>query len=163
RVHLGISTGGHYVSEDGGATFAAANTGVGAAWAPVNYPEFGQCVHKIAGHPDAPGRFYMQNHGADPKLPDIGVLRSDDHGSPWSSVPRRKSASTWARDLRPRQGDEPGRRPRRVGREGERRSLGRRDPAKCRRRPNLRGPIEPSTDFRRGTLGVEEGARQDRR
>ena len=30
RVHLGISTGGHYLSEDGGETFAAANQGVGA-------------------------------------------------------------------------------------------------------------------------------------
>ena len=27
RVHLGISTGGHYLSEDGGQTFKAANTG----------------------------------------------------------------------------------------------------------------------------------------
>src|SRR5256885_4326978 len=27
------------------------------------YPEFGQCVHKIARHDDAPGRLYMQNHG----------------------------------------------------------------------------------------------------
>ena len=25
RMHLGISTGGHYVSEDGGATFTASN------------------------------------------------------------------------------------------------------------------------------------------
>ena len=30
RVHIGISTGGHYLSEDGGATFTAANKGIGA-------------------------------------------------------------------------------------------------------------------------------------
>ena len=59
RVHLGISTGGHYLSEDGGSTFTAANTGVGAGFAPDPYPEFGQCVHKIAAHKDAPGRLYM--------------------------------------------------------------------------------------------------------
>ncbi len=93
RVHLGISTGGHYLSEDGGQTFRASNQGVGAGFAPDPYPEFGQCVHKIARHDDAPGRLYMQNHGgwADwtgpggPR-PDIGVLRSDDHGHSWRSI-----------------------------------------------------------------------------
>ncbi|MCG8587074.1 MAG: hypothetical protein MI757_20400, partial [Pirellulales bacterium] len=63
RVHLGISTGGHYLSEDGGNTFTASNNGVGAGFTPDPYPEFGQCVHKMAIHPDAPGRMYMQNHG----------------------------------------------------------------------------------------------------
>jgi hypothetical protein len=93
RVHLGISTGGHYLSDDGGETFRASNNGVGAGFMPDPYPEFGQCVHKIAGHKDAPGRLYMQNHGgwADwtgpggPR-PDIGVLRSDDHGQTWRSI-----------------------------------------------------------------------------
>src|SRR6202030_1430572 len=73
RVHLGISTGGHYLSEDGGETFKASNQGVGAGF--------------------APGRLYMQNHGgwADwtgpggPR-PDIGVLRSDDYGHSWRSI-----------------------------------------------------------------------------
>lgn len=86
EMHLGISTGGHYASDDAGATFSASNTGVGAAWAPVHYPEFGQCVHKIAAAKGAPGRLYMQNHGGDPNLPDIGVMRSDDHGKTWRSI-----------------------------------------------------------------------------
>ena len=86
RVHLGISTGGHYVSEDGGATFTASNQGVGAGFVPDPFPEFGQCVHKIARHKDAPGRLYMQNHGGWPDRPGIGVLRSDDHGRTWSSI-----------------------------------------------------------------------------
>ena len=93
RVHLGISTGGHYLSEDGGATFAASNSGIGAGFNPDPYPEFGQCVHKIVAPRDAPGRLYLQNHGgwADwdgpggPR-PDIGVLRSDDHGRTWRSI-----------------------------------------------------------------------------
>ena len=93
RVHLGISTGGHYLSEDGGRTFAPSNTGVGAGFQPDPYPEFGQCVHKIVGHEDAPGRLYMQNHGGwagwsgpgGPR-PDIGVLRSDDYGHSWRSI-----------------------------------------------------------------------------
>src|SRR5262245_47883764 len=93
RVHLGISTGGHYLSEDGGETFSASNKGVGAGFSPDPFPEFGQCVHKIAGHKDAPGRLYMQNHGGwgewdgpGGRRPDIGVLRSDDHGRTWRSI-----------------------------------------------------------------------------
>jgi photosystem II stability/assembly factor-like uncharacterized protein len=93
RMHLGISTGGHYLSEDGGQTFRASNQGVGAGFVPDPYPEFGQCVHKIASHPDAPGRLYMQNHGGwgewdgpgGPR-PGIGVLRSDDYGRSWKSI-----------------------------------------------------------------------------
>ncbi|MDA7980467.1 MAG: glycoside hydrolase [Pirellulales bacterium] len=86
RVHLGISTGGHYLSEDGGETFKASNTGVGAGFFPDPNPEFGQCVHKIARHPDAPGRLYMQNHGGWEERPGIGVLRSDDYGHSWYSI-----------------------------------------------------------------------------
>jgi photosystem II stability/assembly factor-like uncharacterized protein len=93
RIHLGISTGGHYLSEDGGQSFTASNRGVGAGFLPDPYPEFGQCVHKIAAHPAAPGRLYMQNHGGWAKWdgpggprPDIGVLRSDDHGRTWLSI-----------------------------------------------------------------------------
>jgi photosystem II stability/assembly factor-like uncharacterized protein len=93
RLHVGISTGGHYLSEDSGQTFVAANTGVGAGFQPNPYPEFGQCVHKIVGHKDAPGRLYMQNHGGwaewdgpGGRLPDIGVLRSDDDGRTWRSI-----------------------------------------------------------------------------
>ena len=93
RLHLGISAGGHYLSEDGGQTFSACNQGVGAGFNPDPYPEFGQCVHKMAWHKDAPGRLYMQNHGGwaqwdgpgGPR-PDIGVLRSDDHGKTWRSI-----------------------------------------------------------------------------
>ena len=95
RVHIGISTGGHYLSEDGGKTYAASNTGVGAGFQPDPYPEFGQCVHKMARHEKAPGRLYMQNHGGwagwtgpgGPR-PDIGVLRSDDYGKTWRSIAR---------------------------------------------------------------------------
>ncbi len=93
RVHLGISTGGHYLSEDGGTTFKPSNKGVGAGFTPDPYPEYGQCVHKIVGHKDAPGRLYMQNHGGwgewdgpGGRRPDIGVLRSDDHGKTWRSI-----------------------------------------------------------------------------
>src|SRR5205823_4872762 len=65
---------------------ALANIGVGAGFLPDPFIEFGQCVHKIARHPDAPGRLYMQNHGGFPEHPGVGVLRSDDHGHTWRSI-----------------------------------------------------------------------------
>src|SRR4029079_682271 len=34
RLHVGISTGGHYLSEDGGKSFEASNKGVGAGFVP---------------------------------------------------------------------------------------------------------------------------------
>ncbi|MCR9292168.1 MAG: exo-alpha-sialidase [bacterium] len=93
RMHVAISAGGHYISDDNGQHFQAANDGVGAGFVPDPYPEFGQCVHKIACHPDTPHRLYMQNHGGwaewhgpgGPR-PNIGVLRSDDYGQTWTSI-----------------------------------------------------------------------------
>ena len=43
-----------------------------------SYPEFGQCVHKVARHPANPDRLYLQNHG--------GVYRSDDGGDTWQDI-----------------------------------------------------------------------------
>ena len=93
RIHLGISTGGHYVSNDKGKKFNAQNDGIGVGFMPEAYPEFGQCVHKIASPHQNPDRMYMQNHGGfgdwhgpgGPR-PGIGVLRSDDGGQSWYSI-----------------------------------------------------------------------------
>jgi hypothetical protein len=75
-----ISSGGVYATTDGGATWVPHNTGVQAEFLPEGsqYPEFGQCVHKIARHPSRPDRMFMQNHG--------GVYRSDDGGATWDSI-----------------------------------------------------------------------------
>src|SRR5256712_12698482 len=62
RVHLGISTGGHYLSEDGGKTFRASNKGIGAGFTPHPFPEFGQFVPTIAAPPDAPRRLHIPDH-----------------------------------------------------------------------------------------------------
>ena len=75
KMHLGISTGGHYLSDDGGKSFNASNKGIGVGFSPDPFPEFGQCVHKIARHPDAPNRLYMQNHGGFAERPGIGACR----------------------------------------------------------------------------------------
>jgi hypothetical protein len=42
------------------------------------YPEYGQCVHKVTMHPSRPGRLFLQHH--------FGVYRSDDFGSSWQDI-----------------------------------------------------------------------------
>lgn len=75
---VAMSTGGVYRSTDAGATWNPANRGIGAPFLPGDEPEFGQCVHKVARHPDRPNQLFAQNHG--------GVYRSDDAGERWVSI-----------------------------------------------------------------------------
>lgn len=79
-VTVAISTGGVYQTRDGGRTWEPRNQGIRADFLPEGqqYPEFGQCVHKIARDPVVPERLYLQNHG--------GVYRSDDEGGSWRSI-----------------------------------------------------------------------------
>ncbi|CAL9619499.1 hypothetical protein SUDANB95_05780 [Actinosynnema sp. ALI-1.44] len=78
RLTVAMSTGGVYRTSDGGSTWTASNKGVQAYFLPDPYPEFGQCVHKIARHPSTPDRLYLQNHR--------GVYRSSDGGATWDSI-----------------------------------------------------------------------------
>lgn len=78
RVTVAMSTGGVYLTEDGGVTWRASNSGIKAYFLPDQFPEYGQCVHRIAQHPDHPERFFAQNHH--------GVYRSDDGAATWQSI-----------------------------------------------------------------------------
>ncbi len=80
RMLVAMSTGGVYRSEDSRESWAPANKGIKAEFMPEGqqYPEFGQCVHKVARHPRDPERLFAQNHG--------GVYRSDDGGDSWVSI-----------------------------------------------------------------------------
>ena len=75
---VAMSTGGVYQTTDGGDSWRPANVGVKAYFMPDPWPEFGQCVHKIAGDPGRPERMYLQNHH--------GVYRTDDGGAHWQSI-----------------------------------------------------------------------------
>ncbi len=78
RMYVGISAGGVYRTDDGGQSWQPRNKNVRADFLPDKLPEFGQCVHKFAMHPDRPNVLYQQNH--------CGIYRSDDHGDEWIDI-----------------------------------------------------------------------------
>jgi len=80
HLTVAISTGGVYRSVDGGASWKASNSGIRADFLPEEqrFPEYGQCVHKVARDPNKPDTLFLQNHG--------GIYRSDDNGSTWSDI-----------------------------------------------------------------------------
>jgi len=80
RMWVAISTGGVYRTEDGGKNWQPRNKGICARFMPPDqqYPEFGQCVHKVVNHPSNPDRMFLQHHW--------GVYRSDDAGDSWADI-----------------------------------------------------------------------------
>jgi len=80
RMWIAISTGGVYRTEDGGKNWQPRNQGICAKFMPPDqqYPEWGQCVHKVVSHPSNPDRMFLQHHW--------GVYRSDDAGDSWQDI-----------------------------------------------------------------------------
>jgi hypothetical protein len=78
RMFCGISAGGVYRTDDGGATWEPINKGVRADFLSKRYPKTGQCVHKLLMHPARQDRLYQQNHH--------GTYRSDDCGESWIEI-----------------------------------------------------------------------------
>jgi hypothetical protein len=75
---IAMSTGGVYRSADSATSWEPANRGITVVFGPDPYPEYGQCVHRIAMDAEDPNRLYAQNHG--------GVFRSDDGGTSWQPI-----------------------------------------------------------------------------
>lgn len=78
RMYIAISAGGCYRTDDSGQTWIPQNKNVRADFHPEKFPEFGQCVHKMAMHPSVPDLLYQQNH--------CGVYRSDNGGDDWIDI-----------------------------------------------------------------------------
>ena len=80
RMWVAISTGGVYRTEDGGQNWEPRNKGICARFMPPDqqYPEWGQCVHKVVSHASNPDRMFLQHHW--------GVYRSDDAGDSWNDI-----------------------------------------------------------------------------
>ena len=83
---IAMSTGGVYITEDGGISWRASNTNIKTPFLPDEEPEFGQCVHKIAADPANQDRLYLQHHW--------GVYRSDDRGVNWENIGEDKGLPT---------------------------------------------------------------------
>lgn len=77
-IKIAVSSAGVYQTADGGESWKATNTGVKAYFLPNQYPEFGQCVHKIERHPRKRNTFFLQNHH--------GVYRSRDGAATWQEI-----------------------------------------------------------------------------
>jgi len=78
QLFVGISAAGVFLSDDDGATWSPRNTGVRADFLPDKFPEVGQCVHCLRGHPTDPEVLYQQNH--------CGVYRTEDGGREWTDI-----------------------------------------------------------------------------
>lgn len=80
RIGVAASAVGFFRSSDAGASWEPANTNIRAPFLPegAQYPEYGQCVHKVAMHPARPERLFLQHH--------FGVYRSDDFGGSWTDI-----------------------------------------------------------------------------
>ena len=80
RMWVAISTGGVYRTDDGGKNWQPRNQGICARFMPPDkqYPEWGQCVHKVVSHASNSSRMFLQHHW--------GVYRSDDAGDSWQDI-----------------------------------------------------------------------------
>lgn len=65
-------------SDDEGETWKFQNKNLFVDYQPNHYPEYGQCIHRLAHNPASPDVIFMQSH--------FGVYRTDNAGENWTNV-----------------------------------------------------------------------------
>jgi photosystem II stability/assembly factor-like uncharacterized protein len=78
RMWVGISAVGCVRTDDGGRSWVFANKNTRAGFLPTEYPEFGQCIHRLVQHPTEPEVLYQQNH--------CGIYKSTNGGEDWIDI-----------------------------------------------------------------------------
>ena len=80
RITIGVSTGGVWVTQDGGTTWRVSSSGMYAEYMPPQRREdpVAQDVHRLVQCPAAPDAFWAQHHN--------GVFRSTDDARTWHDV-----------------------------------------------------------------------------
>lgn len=78
RMYVGISAAGTFRSDDAGDHWRPVNRGVKVSFMPEKFPEFGQCVHKVALDPSDPSIAYRQDHD--------GIYVSHDGMESWKHI-----------------------------------------------------------------------------
>ncbi|MBI3997985.1 MAG: exo-alpha-sialidase [Armatimonadetes bacterium] len=78
RMWVAISAVGVLRTDDGGATWTFCNKGTRADFLPDKYPEYGQCVHRLIGHPSKPDVLFQQNH--------CGTYVTRNAGDAWTDI-----------------------------------------------------------------------------
>lgn len=80
RVRIGVSTGGMWMTEDGGASWTNPGTGMRAEYVPpeMTFHPIAQDIHALAQCRTDPDRLWVQHHN--------GIFRSDDGGASWSEI-----------------------------------------------------------------------------
>lgn len=78
HVVAGISAVGTFETRDGGGTWTMENQGVRADFMPNAYPEYGQCIHKLAWDASTDGSIFHQNH--------CGTYYRGPGGGHWTEV-----------------------------------------------------------------------------
>lgn len=80
RMWIGISAVGCMRTDDNGKSWRYMNKNTRAGFLPDPYPEFGQCLHRMAQHPTQPDVLYQQNH--------CGVYKTEDGAESWTDIQR---------------------------------------------------------------------------